>query len=109
LADGHVKAWTEQNIPLIFHTEKIHGTGYLIIPEDSVFLSREVVETSAANLLKGTVTEIIPATHGFEVVIDVGFPLYSLLTADGIERLSIRTGDVVYAGFKASSLRFIRN
>jgi len=106
--DGHFKAWTKQNIPLIFQTDKDHGKGYLIIPENAVFLSTEPVTTSAANQLKGTITDIIPAPHGFEVVIDVGFSLYALLTADGIGRLSIKTGDSVYASFKATALRFIK-
>ena len=108
-ADGHLKAWTEQNLPLIFQTGKDHGKGYLIIPEDAVFLSIEPVTTSAANQLKGTITEIIPAIHGLEVVIDVGFTLYALLTAEGIDRLSVKTGDPIYASFKATALRFIRN
>lgn len=106
-ADGHIKAWTEQDIPLVFQTDKDHGRGYLIIPEDSVFLSNEPVATSAVNQLKGTVTDIIPARHGFEVVIHVGFPIYALLTSEGIERLAIKTGDPVYASFKASALRYI--
>jgi molybdopterin-binding protein len=38
---------------------------------------------------------------------DVGFSLYSLLTSEGISRLSIKTGDQVYASFKASALRDI--
>ncbi len=107
LCDGRIKAWTEQNIPLIFQTDKIHGQGYLVVPEESVFLSLEPVETSAANQLHGIITDIIPAIHGFEVIIDVGFPLHSLLTADGIDRLSIKPGDPVYASFKASALRYI--
>lgn len=106
--DGQVKAWTHQNIPLIFQTEKDHGQGYLIIPEDAVFLSIQPVATSAANQLKGVITEIIPAHFGLEVIIDVGFSLHALLTAEGIHRLSIKSGDRVYASFKATSLRFIK-
>jgi molybdopterin-binding protein len=107
-ADGHIKAWTDQDIPLVFQTGKDHGQGYLIIPEDAVFLSLDPVTTSAGNQLKGTVTEIIPAPHGFEVVIDVGFTLHARLTADGITRLSIKPGQLVYGSFKASALRFIK-
>jgi molybdopterin-binding protein len=105
--DGRIKAWTENNIPLNFDTEKVHGKGYLVVPMDAVFLSKEPVATSAANQLFGTITDIIPAPHGFEVVMDVGFSLYSLLTSEGISRLSIKTGDQVYASFKASALRYI--
>lgn len=108
IAGGHVKAWTDHNIPLIFQTEKDHGSGYLIIPEDAVFLSTEPVTTSAANQLRGFITEIIPAPHGFDVVIDVGFSLHALLTAEGIERLLLKSGDTVYAGFKATALKFIK-
>jgi molybdate/tungstate transport system ATP-binding protein len=106
--DGKIKAWTEEGIPLIFQTEKNHGKGYLVIPEDAVFLSSQPVRTSASNQLKGTVCEIIPAPHGFEVVLDVGFLLYALLTADGISRLSVKAGDSLYAGFKATALHFVK-
>lgn len=108
LSDGLVKAWTEQNIPLFLQTEKDHGTGYLMIPEDAVFLSLLPVATSAANQLKGEIIEIIPAHYGNEVVIDVGFSLVALLTSSGIDRLSIKPGDVVYACFKATAIRFIK-
>ncbi len=106
--DGHIKAWTVQNIPLVFQTEKDHGTGYLIIPEDAVFLAREPVATSAANQMKGTVTDIIPSVYGLEVMVDVGFPICALITSDALERLSIKSGDTVYAGFKATALKFIK-
>ncbi len=106
-SDGQVKAWTGQNIPLVFHTSKTHGKGYLIIPEDAVFLSKEPVDTSAANQMKAVITDIIPAMYGFEVILDVGFQLNSLLTAEGVTRMSIKTGDTVYASFKASALRYI--
>jgi molybdopterin-binding protein len=105
--DGQIKAWTEQDIPLVFQTEKDHGHGYLIIPEDAIFLSPQPVVTSAANQLKGKIIDIINVHHGFEVVIDVGFLLYALLTADGIDRLQLTTGKAVFASFKASALRYI--
>jgi molybdopterin-binding protein len=66
------------------------------------------VATSAANQLKGEIIEIIPAHYGNEVVIDVGFSLVALLTSSGIDRLSIKPGDVVYACFKATAIRFIK-
>jgi len=106
--DGKVKAWTDQNIPLAFQTEKLHGKGFMIIPEDAVFLSAIPVSTSAGNQLGGIITDIIPAIHGLEVVVDVGFTLHALLTPEGISRLELKTGDRVYAGFKASALRFIK-
>lgn len=106
--DGRVVALTEQKIVLHFQTEKNHGHGYLIIPEEAVFLSNVPVETSAANQLKGEIIEIIQAVHGLDVVVDVGFPLYALLTSEGIDRLSLKAGDTVYASFKASAPRFIK-
>jgi molybdopterin-binding protein len=107
-ADGKVRAWTVQEIPLIFQTDKDHGNGYLLIPEDAVILSTIPVNTSAANQLCGTILDFIPTPYGFEVAIDVGFTLYALLTAEGIDRLGIKTGDTVYASFKATAVRFIR-
>ena len=50
----------------------------------------------------------MPAPHGMEVVIDIGFPLYALLTAEGVDRLGLAAGNIVWASFKASALRFVR-
>jgi len=105
--DGHLKGWTDQNIPLVFQTDKDHGQGYLVIPEDAVFLSNQPVTTSAANQLKGEIVDIINAHHGFEVVVDVGFLLYALLTAEGIDRLQLTQGKAVFASFKSSALRYV--
>lgn len=105
--DGRMKAWTDQHIPLIFTTEKTHGEGFLIIPEDAVILSVDAVATSAANQLPGIILDIIPSNHGFEVVLDVGFRLLALVTPESLERLSMKRGDSIYAGFKASALKYI--
>ncbi len=107
-ANGTIKAWTENGIPIAFNTDKNHGNGYLMIPEDAIILSTEPVKTSAANQFPGTITDFIPTPYGFEVAIDVGFILYALLTSEGIERLGLKAGDPVFASFKATSVRFIR-
>lgn len=103
-----VKAVTDQGIAISIDTRKTGGHGFLIIPEEAVFLSRSLVDTSAANTFQGKITEIIPAPHGMEVVIDIGFPVYALLTSEGVQRLGLAPGEFVWANFKATALRFIK-
>jgi len=105
---GQMRALTDRGISIVMGSPKSAGWGYVIIPENAIFLSNHPVDTSAANSYQGVITEILPVQHGVEVAIDIGFPLYALLTREGIQRLELRIGDNVWASFKASAVRFVK-
>jgi molybdopterin-binding protein len=67
------------------------------------------VDTSALNQLPGTITEIVQTPDGLEVSVDVGFPLLTRVTSEGLHHLSISPGDSVYAGFKATAVKYIES
>jgi len=84
-----------------------HREGYVLIRKEDIFLSSGEVETSAVNHFRGVIRDIIPTSVGYEVIVDIGIPVYSLITATSLANLSLREGGLCYVHFKASAVRFI--
>ena len=77
----------------------------LLIKSSFVILSKEELRTSARNNIKAKVTEVSKGAVNGEVKLALGEnTLCSIITNDAIEALDIKTGDDVYAIFKASSV-----
>jgi len=105
---GNTRSMTGNGIPIAIETHKSDGWGYVIIPEEAIFLSTHPVDTSAANTFRGIIRDMAAVPHGIEVTIDAGFPLYALLTREGIDRLNLAIGNTVWASFKATAVRFVK-
>jgi molybdopterin-binding protein len=58
-------------------------------------------------MMEGTVVEIVPSRSGAEVLVDIGIPIYTLITEDSLKNLGIREGNRIYLSFKANAVRFI--
>jgi molybdopterin-binding protein len=83
--------------------------GILVRPED-IILSREVVKTSARNLVKAKVAEITSYDVGIvdvHMIVDA-FHITSRITEEARADISISQGDDIYAIFKASSPQVVR-
>jgi molybdopterin-binding protein len=61
---------------------------------------------SARNILKGTVTEVVPGAVNTEVIIQLGggTEIVSIITKESAERLNLAAGKAVYAVVKASDV-----
>ncbi len=70
----------------------------------NILLSRSRPDTSALNNFKGRVQQVIPASLGMEVVVDVGVTLAVLVTRESLSRLNVRKDQQVWVSFKASSI-----
>ena len=101
-------ALTSDNIKIRLSTDKSSGNGYVIIPPEAIVLSDNKILSSAANQFKGEIIDISPARHGFEVHIKSELNLVALVTAGAIKKMQLKTGNTVWASFKATNLRFIR-
>lgn len=75
-----------------------------IHPED-VILSLDKVDSSANNVLEGTVTAVAGSGNGVRVTLDIGIPLTALITRKSLDKLGIAVGDRLYAIFKAMSVK----
>jgi molybdopterin-binding protein len=85
--------------------------GILLRPED-IILSREVVRTSARNIVKGRVIDIASSSNNLGIVavrlLVEGFSIIAKITEESKVDLGIKKDDYVFAIFKASSPQVVR-
>jgi molybdate transport system ATP-binding protein len=78
------------------------------IPSEDIIISRErITQTSARNLLSGTVSEILRDPMKLELVISCGVDLKVRITAQALDALKISAGVTVYLLIKASACRVL--
>ena len=76
-----------------------------IIKASSIIITKDAVKTTARNVLKGKVVEVIKGAINSEVKLSLGTAIISaIVTNDAIEDLSIKVSEDAYAIIKASSV-----
>lgn len=90
-----------------YAASSISGEVVATLHAEDVILSSAPFASSARNCLSGTVSAIIPCGSTVRVVLDVGFPLTSLLTRESCRDLLLEPGSRVYATFKAAAVHVI--
>lgn len=75
-----------------------------ISPED-IILSKNVFISSARNIHKGVVTNIILDDNSAKVVLDIGIPILALITETSLNEMDIEKGSELYAIFKTMSVK----
>lgn len=106
ISDG-IRRFYMNGVVINILSDQLSGKGYVIIRSEDIILSGESLESSAANSLQGIITAIEPAKNGFEVNIDCGVSLIALVSKESVQRLALETGKAIWAGFKASAVRFV--
>ncbi len=76
-----------------------------VLPMDEIILSRQPLDSSARNTLRGRVTAIEPMGVALRVSVDCGIALQSLITGASAAELDLKPGGDIIATFKASSVR----
>ncbi|MDD1693626.1 MAG: ATP-binding cassette domain-containing protein [Methanoregula sp.] len=104
---GNITKITTRDGTLFFAASGITGEVVATLHAEDVILSEAPFTSSARNCLSGTVAEIIPVGSSVRVILDVGFPLTSLLTRESCRDLNLETGSKVFATFKASAVHVI--
>ena len=75
-----------------------------IHPED-IILSKGTFISSARNVHKGDVTDIILDGNSAKVILNVGIPLVALITKKSLNEMSIEKGIELFAIFKTMSVK----
>ncbi|MFT7860092.1 MAG: TOBE domain-containing protein [Sulfurimonas sp.] len=85
------------------------GEGVTALVKSSfIILSKEKLRATARNNFLTTVEDIIPGAVNCEVKLSAGKQtLCAIITDDSCEGLDLKTGDQVYAIFKASSVMLV--
>lgn len=79
-----------------------------IIKASSIIIAKEAIKTTARNVLKGKVVEVIKGAINSEIKLSLGTAIISaIVTNDAIEDLSIKVSEDAYAIIKASSVILI--
>lgn len=104
--DDEVKIFETAGMKISVMTEEQNGQGFLLIPAESISISNAIPDGSPRNVYKGKVIDIFPARIGMEVAVDVGIKIFSLISRNAMEQLSLNKDKEIWISFKASSLKF---
>ena len=96
----------EKGVEITTILEEEHSDTILVVihPWD-VSLQKNSEEGSVRNILKGKVLSISPLRDRVRVTVDAGIRITAEITRPSLEKLQIKEGDEVYAGFKTISVR----
>lgn len=115
MSEVKITVSSEVTISATVTKEGIHSLGAklndnvtAIIKASSIIITKDAVKTTARNVLKGKVVEVIKGAINSEVKLSLGNNIISaVVTNDAIEDLSIKASEDAYAIFKASSVILI--
>lgn len=89
---------------VIYSTEPKNGDVHVSIRPEDIILSLEKVKTSAINVFKGQVKEIVDMGTLIKLTIDVGERLIVLMTRQSFLDMEINVGTDIWVQFKASAV-----
>lgn len=84
---------------------ELEGRAKISIRPEDIILSKGTFVSSARNIHKGVVTDIIPDGNSSKIVLDIGIPLVALITKKSLEELHIEKEIELYAIFKTMSVK----
>jgi molybdate/tungstate transport system ATP-binding protein len=88
----------------IYSTEQKKGHVHITVRPEDIILSSKKVETSARNVFKGQVKEIVDTGALIKLTIDVGDPIVVFLTRQSFLDMELNIGKSVWTYFKATAV-----
>ena len=88
-------------------TAKVLGKASVFIDPKEIIISKKRFSSSARNVLKGRITEIVDAGNVVKVKVDTGKPFIVQITKRSLVDMKLQLGMEVYLAFKASSVQTI--
>jgi molybdate/tungstate transport system ATP-binding protein len=81
--------------------------GFILFSDKDVIVSLEKLTSSARNCFKGVLVDFAPSERGVELTIDVGIKIFAIITPSTFKEMKLVVGQILFASFKASSLKFL--
>lgn len=106
-ADGLQTAMIGNGVQVKFLAQEAPENGYVMIPQEDIIISEDRVVSSAVNNLEGTISEMILAGIGVELVVDAGVEFIVTVSRKSQEAMHLEPGKKVWLSFKASSVRYV--
>jgi molybdopterin-binding protein len=85
----------------------VEGECRIMIEPDDIILAKDIVKSSARNVLRGQVENVEDCGPVFKIRLNVGIPLYAVITRQSYLDMEIALGDSLYAIFKSTSVRVL--
>lgn len=102
-ANGDITAIKTEHSTIYSVTSKV-GDVYMSIRPEDITISLKKVETSAVNMLKGRVKEVVDMGTLISLLIDTGDVFMVLMTRKSFMDMEINVGMEVWMNFKASAV-----
>ena len=106
--ETQTKAFLSDTAKLYVMTDNPPSKGFLIIDGEDVTISNEQTRTSARNSFKGIITGIEKVRVGIEIIIESEIKISAHISKSSLTTLDLYQGKEVWASFKASAARFIK-
>jgi len=81
------------------------GDVHILIPPEDIILSRNPFESSARNVLKGTIKSIAIEGNTIVVCCNVGVEFTALITTHSFEKMKLSIGSAVFLTFKTTCVK----
>jgi len=96
--------------PICIHVNtELEGHVKISINPENIILSKGTFISSARNIYKGIVTQIIDeGSSAITVVVDIGLSIKSLITSKSLNEMNIEKGTELYVVFKTMSVKVYR-
>lgn len=107
ILEGNEKIAFTNGVKICVSTD-LEGKGKISVRPEDIILSKGPLISSARNVIKGTVTDIFSNEKSVKVLLDIGIPLIISITKQSMLNLNIKTGDELYAVFKAMAVKVIK-
>jgi molybdate transport system ATP-binding protein len=106
--DGSTQIWVGNTcLYAVCDREELGDVMVAFFPSD-VALSREPPSTSARNVFRSQIREIIHMGDKVRLALNGALPMCAEITADSLEKLGTVEGDTVYASLKATAVKTYR-
>ncbi|NLJ72475.1 MAG: helix-turn-helix domain-containing protein [Syntrophomonadaceae bacterium] len=92
------------NISLVTDVE---GEARVAIDPEDIILAKGLVQSSARNVLKGIVKDVVENSSLVKIIIDIGLPLSAIITYKSYKGMQLEIGQEIYAIFKSSAVKVI--
>lgn len=101
------KAHLNEHTVIDIFTKHKTTKGFVLIGQKNILLSPTPHPQGMMNQFHGTIKEIVPASMGYEIVVDCGILFYVSITSDSITTFDFKEKQEVWLAFNPSSVRFI--
>ncbi len=107
IADDRIKIDGGFEIQIL--PQEKQSAGFVLLKSQDVVISTENFESSICNTIKGKIIDIGPSFKGNEIIIEADIKLTAFISHHSLKKLELKIGDDVWAGFKASAIKFLPN